>query len=120
MLLALWSGFWNTSDWTPGPTPPPVQRDSGAGSGGYERLGEDYWDARAKMIERHQPIVPRETDTPETVQAIEKYNDIGMQLPVMLQPVNFADIEHLLGTLSLQIQQMRVKSDNEAILALLL
>lgn len=121
MLLALWSGFWNTADWTPGPTPAPTTTDTGAGGGHeYARAGEDYWDARAKMIERHQPIVEREVDTPETIQVVRKYNNIGMQLPAMLQPINIDDLNSLLDSMALQIQQMRVKSDNEALLALLL
>src|ERR1700756_1174624 len=121
-MLALWFDFWNTASWTPAPPPVPqgVPSNAGSGQGRYETAGDHYWEVRREFLERHAPVHHRQTDVPAVRALVAKHDAIVDKLPLALTPVNIDALESLLNGLTLQIKQLRVKSDNEALLVLLL
>jgi len=133
MLLALWSGFWNPAAWVQGPTPPPVVfHDPGAGHGKkqynirtFERADQDYWDIREKALRQKLPPSP-EAPKPAEKPVVKTETLVGSLPKVNLfKPLdkfaeldtNYADIVY---QLALQTQRVKAKSDDEALLALLL
>lgn len=126
MLLALWSGFWNVSDWTGGPTPPPVVTSTpGAGSGQWwDRANSDYWEERERMLQRFAPKVEVrkavEERFPEVIPIVAKRNDIAQRLPEMPNLQAISDLGEMIDALDLQIKNYSIKCEEEALLALLL
>ena len=132
MLLALWSDFWNPADWVQGVTPPPVtapQSPTNAGHGPmwkekeYRRADEGYWEAREQSLKAHIPITVSEVvekQYPEIVPMVAAHNEMVARLPKLPDIESLNRVSTELIKLSLQISRLRVKSDEDALLALLL
>lgn len=129
MLLALWSGFWNPADWTPGSisvTPAPVVViNTGAGSGNYFRATEDFWEARETMMRRFMPqeakdVPVEENREPEAKKIVQKINRAVQMLPKVPDMARLNRIEKLLSNLTGQLDKLVIDSDEDALLALLL
>lgn len=135
MLLALWSDFWNPADWVQGPTPPtPVVTQPGAGSGGrneYIPRGEEYWDLREAMLQRHAPR-PVPKHAPEPVKALVKERNTVIavvarkpKVPDLAllrrQEEQILAFDEKINQIALQIEQIELDSrEEDAILAILL
>lgn len=126
MLLALWSGFWNLSDWTGGPVPPPVptsEPGSGGGWRNYQRANDDYWEEREKQLRKFAPVhvEPRVVERfPEVEAIVVKRNEIAAKAPDMPNVAALGALSEHIAALDLQIEKFKVKCDEEALLALLL
>lgn len=126
MLLALWSGFWNTADWVAGSTSvaPVVVINLGAG-GGYHRADSDYWEAREEMMARYAHKEVREVPvTPERVpkaeKIIEKINRAVQIIPKMPNLASLHRMQQLLDNLTGQLNKLVLDSDEDALLVLLM
>lgn len=128
MLLALWSAFWNSADWTPGSVSatatPVVVINLGAG-GGYHRADSDYWDAREEMMRRYAPTEAREVPvTPERVtkaeKIVKKINRAVQIIPKMPDLASLHRMQALLDNLTGQLNKLVLDSDEDALLVLLL
>jgi len=137
MLLALWSGFWNPADWVAGPPPPtPTVTEQSAGHGGkkqrfpwdFERASPDYWDVREKALKQR---LPKPVSAPSADKPIAEAEETPLHVSLKLSIPEFVDyspeiarqkavVEDISNKLSLQRQALQAKSDEEALLALLL
>lgn len=134
MLLALWSDFWTSSAWVPGPTTPaPVvtQDSAGGGNSDYTPMGEEYWDLREAMLQRHAPTpVPKNAPEPvrtlvkerNTVIAVVSRNPKVPDLSLLRrQEEQILSINEKINQIALQIGKIELDSrEEDAIIAILL
>lgn len=129
MLLALWSGFWNASDWVPGSVSatatPVVVINLGSGGGGYQRADESFWEAREAMMRRYAPQEAREVPvTPDRVpnaeKIVKKINRAVQMLPKMPDFASLHRLQDLLDNLTGQLNKLVLDSDEDALLVLLM
>lgn len=101
---------------------------TGAGSGQgpqsvYERANEDFWEARNAHLARFAPAKLPKAFTeahPEAKNVVNRYNRIALTIPRLPNVAALMKIGQILLDLALQIETYRVKSDEEALLALIL
>lgn len=132
MLLALWFDFWNSADWVPAPIPPPPPAPPMTQAGHskkpvhmpdyYEaRPDHEFWDAREAMMRRFMPV-PKEVVRPTAAaqQKVKRLNAMIEAIPQMPDMARLRKLEGAIEILALQIEKLRLDSDEEAILVLLL
>lgn len=131
MLLSLWFDFWNTADWTGGPTPPPAAPQSQQLGGPehrrkrrehYVRADDEFWVEYEKMLRRVH-ATPVAADAPQPVKVLARRREaLVVKAKAMPTIGDLLEVDSKISALTLQIEEFNVKSrdEEEALLALLL